>query len=51
MEPTKKVSPRDAVSFVRSNFPPGTKLRHSPSGDLYMIGGKHGAKDFWMMPR
>ncbi len=50
MEPTKKVSPRDAVSFVRSNFPPGTKLRHSPSGDLYMIGGKHGTKDFWMMP-
>jgi hypothetical protein len=50
MEPTKKVSPRDAVVFVQSNFPPGTKLRYKPNGDLYMIGGKHGTKDFWMMP-
>ena len=40
MEPTKKVSPRDAVVFVQSNFPPGTKLRYKPNGDLYMIGGK-----------
>lgn len=50
MEPTKKVSPRDAVVFVQSNFPPGTKLRYKPKGDLYMIGGKYGTKDFWIMP-
>ena len=50
MEPKGKTSPREEVSFVRSNFPPGTKLRYKPNGDLYMIGGKHGTKDFWMMP-
>jgi hypothetical protein len=51
MEPkSKKVSAREAVEFVRTNFPPGTKLCHRPNGDLYMIGGKHGMGDFWMMP-
>ena len=51
MEPkTKKISAREAVSFVRSNYPPGTKLRHRLNGDLYMIGGKYGMSDFWMMP-
>jgi hypothetical protein len=50
MEPqTTQTSARDAVSFVRSNFPPGTKLRRKSTGDLYMIGGKHSMSDFWMM--
>ncbi|MGA8739925.1 MAG: hypothetical protein WB561_01920 [Terracidiphilus sp.] len=50
MEPkTKSASAREAVTFVRSNFPPGTKLRYKSKGDLYMIGGRYGAKDFWMM--
>jgi hypothetical protein len=50
MEPKGKTSPREAVSFVRSNYPPGTKLRRKDTGDVYMIGGKYGMSDFWMMP-
>ena len=49
MEAKTKTSAREAVSFVRSNFPPGTKLRRKSSGDLYMIGEKYRISEFWMM--
>ena len=50
MEPkTKKISAREAASFVESNFKAGDTMRHIGNGQLYMLGMKHGMSDFWMM--
>lgn len=38
-----------AVGVVKVKFPSGSKLRHKPSGRLYMIGEKSGASNFWML--
>lgn len=50
MEPSKQIaSNKEAVIFVNDNYPPGTKLKHKPSGALYMIGVRW-RNYFWMMP-
>ena len=50
MEPkTKKMSAREAVEFVESNYQPGVTMKHIGSGQLYVMGTKHGRDNFWMM--
>lgn len=39
----------EAVSYVRCNFPPGTRLKCATNGKMYQIGTKYGMSGYWML--
>jgi hypothetical protein len=40
---------REAVNYVRCNFPPGTRLRCKNNGKTYQIGTTYGMSGYWML--
>jgi hypothetical protein len=38
-----------AAGKIRSQYPPGTKLRHKTTGKIYVIGARFGINKFWLM--